>query len=149
MKRSTKIILASLLAVGVSGGVLAYSSHNHWGMSHEEKADFITDRVTRKLDLTDTQQENLKTLATDMMTLVKEVKAGRETHMNQIQDMLAEPVLDQNKALEMIQQKTQNINSKAPAIISSLANFLDSLDAEQKSRLQSFVADRMHHRHNH
>ncbi len=149
MKKSTKIIMASLLALGVSGGVFAYSAHNHWGMNADEKAEFVTDRVSKKLDLNETQRQNLGALAKDMLALVEEMRNSREAHMNEIQQMLADPVLDQNQALKMIQDKTQAINDKAPAAIASLALFLDSLDAEQKSELQSFVADRMHHRHKH
>ncbi len=149
MKKSTKIIMAGLLTVGISGGVLAFGAHNHWGMSPDEKAEFVTERVTSKLDLNESQQENLKVLAKDMMALMEEMKAGRQAHMEQIQQILAEPVLDQTAALQMIQDKTQAINDKAPAAIASLALFLDSLDVDQKSKLQTFVTERMHHKRGH
>ncbi len=149
MKKSTKIIMASLMALGISGGVFAYGAHNHWGMSADEKAEFITERVTKKLDLNEAQQQNLHLLATDMLQLMEEVKSGREAHMNQIQQMLADPVLDQSAAVKMIQDKTQAINDRAPATIASLAMFLDSLNPEQKSELQSFVTERMHRKHGH
>jgi len=149
MKKSTKIIMASLLALGVSGGVFAYGAHNHWGMNADEKAEFVTNRVSKKLDLDETQRQNLEVLAKDMLALMEEMRNSRQAHMNEIQQMLGDSVLDQNRALKMIQDKTQVINDKAPAAIASLALFLDSLDAEQKSELQSFVADRMHRRHKH
>ncbi len=149
MKKSTKIIMTSLLALGISGGVFAYGSHSHWGMSADEKAEFITERVTKKLDLDEAQEQNLQVLATDMLQLMEEVKSGRQEHMNEIQQMLADPVLDQAAALKMIEDKTQAINDRAPATIASLALFLDSLNPEQKSELQSFVSERMHHKRGH
>ena len=48
MKLSTRIITAVLLIAGSSGVVYAYSKHNDWGMSPEEKVEFVTERVTRK-----------------------------------------------------------------------------------------------------
>ena len=149
MNKTTKIVMASLLALGVSGGVLAYGAHNHWGMNSDEKVEFVTDRVSKKLDLDDVQRQNLEVLAKDMMALVEEMRSGREAHMNEIQQMLGDPVLDQNRVIKLIQDKTQSINDRAPATVASLALFLDSLTTEQKSELQSFVADRMHHRHKH
>ncbi|MCP4488915.1 MAG: hypothetical protein GY820_16630 [Gammaproteobacteria bacterium] len=149
MKKSTKIIMVGLLTVGISGGVLAFGAHNHWGMSPDENAEFVTERVTSKLDLNESQQENLKVLAKDMMALMEEMKAGHRAHMEQIQQILVEPVLDQTAALQVIQDKTQAINDRAPAAIASLALFLDSLDADQKSKLQSFVTERMQHKRGH
>lgn len=149
MKKSTKIIIASLLVVGVSGGVFAYGKSGHWNMAPEEKAEFVTNRITKKLDLNENQQRNLQVLADDMLVLMKDMKAGRQAHMNQIQEMLGEPVLDQGKALQMINGKTRQIQSKAPALVASLAVFLDSLNPEQKAELQEFASKRMHHRHDH
>jgi len=48
MKLSTRIIAAVLLVVGSSGAVYAFSKHSDWGMTTEEKIEFISDRVTRK-----------------------------------------------------------------------------------------------------
>ena len=137
------------MILGISGGVFAYGKHNHWGISAEDKVEFITDRVTKKLELTEVQQGNLKTLSNDILVLMSEMYAERESHKTQVQAMLAEPVLDQAKALNLIQSKTSQITEKAPAIIASLATFLDSLDVDQKAQLQLFVDKRMHHRHGH
>ncbi|MCP4387774.1 MAG: hypothetical protein GY802_05740, partial [Gammaproteobacteria bacterium] len=57
---------------------------------------------------------------------------------------------NQARALEIVQQKTQMVNEKAPLVVSSLAVFLDSLSAEQKAQLQDFVKNHRHQgRHGH
>lgn len=147
MKKSTKIIIAAITALGLSGGVFAYGKHNSWKMTPEDKAEFVIERVTDKLELNEAQQANLKVLADDMIQLMTEVRAGHEEHKSRIQNLIAEPVLDQTKALQMIQDKTQQINDRAPAVLASLASFLDSLNGEQKAELQEFMGKRMHHRH--
>ena len=149
MKKTTKILIATAMIVGISGSVFAYGKHNHWGFSAEDKAEFITERVTKKLDLDEIQQGNLKVLSGEILALMSEMRAERETHKAQIEAMLAEPVLDQAKALNLIQSKTSQINNKAPTVIASLAAFLDSLSLEQKTQLQGFVSKRMHHRKGH
>lgn len=137
------------MILGVSGGVFAYGKHNHWGFSPEDKAEFVKERVTKKLDLNEAQQQNFQVLAGDVVALMKEMRADRESHKAQIEAMIAEPVLDQGKALQMIEAKTRQVNEKAPAMIASLALFLDSLDTSQKAQLQNFVSSRMHHGRGH
>jgi len=150
MKKSTKIIIVALTALGLSGGVFAFGKHNHWRMDPEDKAEFVIEKATKKLDLNEAQQHNLRELAGDMLALMKEMRDSREMHMQEVQQMLAEPVLDQNKALQLIQQKTQAINDRAPGVIASLGLFLDSLSGAQKAELQAFMDKRHdHHRHDH
>ncbi len=149
MNKSKKSLIAIAMLLGVSGGVFAFGKHNLWGISPEDKADFVTGQVTKKLDLNESQQQNLEMLAGHVLSLMKEMRADKEIHKVQIVKMLAEPILDQARALQMIHAKTRQINEKAPAVIASLAVFLDSLEANQKSQLQSFVSKGIHQRHKH
>lgn len=145
MKISTRIIAAVLLVAGSSGAVYAFSKHGGWGMTAEEKVELISDRVTRKLNLDDQQREKFAELAELVAVTLQEVKPGRDQHFAELGSLLQEPSFNQARALEMIQQKTQLVNEKAPLVISSLAVFLDSLSGEQKQQLQEF----MQHRHEH
>ena len=148
MKLSTGIITAVLIIVGSSGAVYAFGKHNHWGMSPGEKVEFVTERVTKKLGLDSQQQENFSNLAQTVAQLMMDAKATREQQVNEIGTLLQDPSFNQARALELVQQKTQKINENAPLVITSLAVFLDSLNAEQKSQLQDFIKNhRGHHRH--
>ena len=145
MKISTRIIAAVLLVAGSSGAVYAFSKHSDWGMTAEEKVEFISERVARKLDLDAIQREKFAELAELVAVTLQEVKPGRDQHFAELDSLLQEPSFNQARALEMIQQKTRLVNEKAPLVISSLAVFLDSLSVEQKQQLQEF----MQHRHEH
>lgn len=150
MKKSTKILIASAVILGASGGVFAFGKHhNHWKFSPEEKAAFVTERVVDKLTLDDSQQLNLQAFVEEVLDSMEEIKADRETHMAEIEALLAEPAFDQGRALQMIQSKTQQISDRAPAAIASLAVFLDSLNTEQKAQVQSFAAKGMNHARGH
>ena len=148
MKLSTRIITAALLIVGSSGAVYAFSKHHDWGMSPEEKLEFVTERVTRKLDLDSQQQQNFTELAGTIAQIMQDARITKAQNLTEIEALLQEPSFNQARALELLQQKTRMINEKAPLVIASLAVFLDSLSVEQKQQMQEFMQHRhQHHRH--
>ena len=148
MKFSTRIITAILLIAGSSGVVYAFSNHNDWGMSPEEKVEFVTERVTRKLELDSQQQQNFAALAETVVQIMQDARIAKTQHIDDISALLQEPSFNQARALELVQQKTRMINEKAPLVISSLAVFLDSLKVEQKQQMQEFMQHH-HQRHRH
>lgn len=147
MKKSTKIITITTLVIGLSTTVFAFANNGHWNITAVEKAEFVNDRISSKLELTESQKFQLSSLTDDILELAGDIKEAKNGHKLLVQQLLSEPTLDQSKALDMIHQTTQMINDKAPETIASLAGFLDSLDAEQKSELQGFVEQKMKHRH--
>ncbi|MCP4390860.1 MAG: periplasmic heavy metal sensor, partial [Gammaproteobacteria bacterium] len=136
MKLSTRIITAVLIVAGGSGAVYAFNKHGDWGMTPEEKVDFVTERVTKKLELDSEQQQNFTSLAETVAGIMLEARQAKQQQMNEIGELLQDPSFNQARALEIVQQKTQMVNEKAPLVVSSLAVFLDSLSAEQKAQLQ-------------
>jgi Spy/CpxP family protein refolding chaperone len=145
MKLSTRIITAVLLVGGSSGVVYAFSGHGDWGMSPDEKIEFVSERITRKLDLDDMQRQKFVEMAELVATTMRQVKPTREQRLGEISALLQEPSFNQARALELIRQKTQVVNDQAPLLIAALANFLDSLSAGQKQQLQELLQ----HRHGH
>jgi Spy/CpxP family protein refolding chaperone len=148
MKLSTRIITAALLIAGSSGAVYAFSKHNDWGMTPEEKVEFVTERVTRKLDLDSAQQQNFTELAATVAQIMQDARIVKSQNLTEIGALLKEPSFNQARALELVQQKTSMITEKAPLVIASLAVFLDSLSVEQKQKMEEFLQHRhKHHRH--
>ena len=148
MKLSKRVIAAVLIIVGSSGAVYAYSKHGGWGMTPDEKVEFVTERVTKKLNLDSQQQQRFSELAETVAQIMLDARGSRQQHVDEIGALLQEPSFNQARMMEMVQQKTQMINEKAPLVISSLAVFLDSLNVEQKEQLQEFLQNhRHHHRH--
>jgi len=147
MKKSTKIIAITVLTLGVTTGVFAYGAHHAWKMSPEEKAEYVTEKMTENLELNTMQQENLKLLSATVLEMMSDVRSGRTEHMELMQQFLSDPTMDQARALQMIQQKTQMINDRAPQMIASIAGFLDSLDSEQKKELREHMNEHMDRHH--
>ena len=147
MKKSAKYITIAIAALGVTSTAFAFGAHHGWRMSPEDRAEFMTGKISEKLELNTTQQQNLQALSATILDIMSDVRSGRAEHMETVQQLLSEPTLDQAKALEMIRQKTEMVNAKAPEVVASIAGFLDSLDGEQKELLREHMKNRMHHRH--
>ncbi len=146
MKKSAKYITIAIVALGVTSAAFAFGAHG-WRMSPEDKAEFMTGKISEKLELNTTQQQNLQALSVTILDIMNDARSGRTEHMESVQQLLSEPTLDQAKALEMIRQKTEVVNAKAPEVVASIAGFLDSLDDEQKQQLREHMKNRMHHSH--
>ena len=78
-----------------------------------------------------------------LLEIIQDVRSNRNEHREMVQQLLSEPTMDQVKVLQMVQQKTQVINDRAPQLIASLAGFLDSLDSEQKKELREHMGEHM------
>ncbi len=149
MKLSTGIVTAVLLVVGSSGAVYAFSKHGDWGMTPAEKAEFVTERVTKKLELDAAQRQNFSELANLVSGIVTEARAGKREQFEELSQLIEQPSFDQARALELVRQKTEMINEKAPQVIASLAVFLDSLDDSQKQQVKEFIEHRHRHHGHH
>lgn len=147
MKKTGKIIIASVLAVGVTGAVFAFGSHHYYSnLSMQEKAEMISDRIDRKLDLNDTQKVNLDALTSHVAGLMQQVKDNRQTREELLNGVLSDQALDQAALLQRINEKTALINENAPEVVARLAGFMDSLDADQKAEIKQIIDKRKGHR---
>lgn len=148
MKKTSKIILVSVLAIGVTGGVFAFGSHHYFSnLSMQEKAEMISDRIDRKLDLNDVQKANLDELTLHVAGLMQQVKDNRQSREDILNGMLSDQPVDQSLILQAINDKTTMINENAPQVVARLAGFVDSLNAEQKAEIKQMIEKRKGHRY--
>jgi periplasmic protein CpxP/Spy len=148
MKISTRIITAVLLIAGSSGVVYAFGKHGDWGMTPAEKVEFISERVTDKLDLDETQAAYFKHLAGTVSGIMQALRPTHQQRSDEFMQLLQEPGFDQARALQLVQQRTRLIDEKAPEVIAELAIFMDSLTPQQRQQVQQFIEHR-HDRHMH
>jgi len=114
-------------------------------MTPKEKVEFVTERATRKLNLDSQQRQRFNELAETVAQIMLDARGSRQQHVDELGELLQDSSFNQARMMEMVQQKTQMINEKAPLVISTLAAFLDSLNAEQKQQLQDFLQNHRHH----
>jgi Spy/CpxP family protein refolding chaperone len=143
MKRSYKIILTSLMVVGISGTVFAFGARHHCTNANaEEKAEMFTYHISRKLDLNSEQEVHLEQLAQRAAQVMQEVREARGQRVEMVAEFLTDQPLDQSALLQKITDKTTRVNQLAPEMVGLLAQFVDSLDAGQKAELRELISKR-------
>lgn len=157
MKRSTKIILGSVLGVGLIGAVTAKQfghcdydrglGHGHGEfseMADSHRVKWMQKRISRALDLDAAQQAELIKLKTGIFESLQSLRSERPT-ASDIQALLNHE-FDQGKAMQLVAQRSQTMQEKAPELIAVLATFYNQLNAEQQSKVSEMIADKLERR---
>lgn len=135
MKRIVKI---SMIAAGALIVVGSFTACSHF-KSPENRAQWVVEKVTDKLELTEVQQGKLKTLKVEMMATRKDMKQNFADTRGQFKSLFDESTLDQKQALSLVHSHTQFIDQRAPVIVAAFGDFYDSLDAKQQIDVREFV----------
>ena len=134
-----------VFAAGASA-VYAFGGHHH---DPQEKAGYIVHKITKKLDLTDAQQEKLN-IAKDAALAMHQAMHNERLNMAQdIQTLFSGSTLDQQLILNHINQKTVSVREQAPEVVAALAGFYDSLDAQQQEKIRTKVNKKLRHMKKH
>lgn len=145
MKTRTRNIFALLGAVGIA---MAVSACGH-GYRHFEPGDYAVrhiERLGKELDLNEAQTAKLNAV-TDTMRKGRETMRGKHDERRQaVLALLEQPKLDRQRALDLVQQTTRDINDHAPEMIAALGDFYDSLTPAQQQKLRQEAKERMQHR---
>ncbi|MEM7259850.1 MAG: Spy/CpxP family protein refolding chaperone [Pseudomonadota bacterium] len=139
MKRTTKIITAVALTIGIAGGAAAYGKHQFGSM--EKRADKIAGYIAYELELDETQKQALDVLKTQMVSARETVKGDRAEMKAEAMALLNAESFDRAAALDMVNSKVAMVNEQAPDMVNALGDFLDTLNAEQKAEIAEFVEE--------
>jgi Spy/CpxP family protein refolding chaperone len=111
--------------------------HCGWSASPEEKADRITKRVAKELDLTAEQKTKLDKIKTDILARKAEftaVHAGlRETLLGQIRA----PSVDQARLNQGLEDREAKMKELRGFMVAEFAEFHAMLDSTQREKLAS------------
>jgi len=138
MKKSTKIVSAIVITLSVitAGGAYAAKFAER---DHSRKAEYAVSFISHKLDLDATQEQALSALKDQVLTAKDAMHEQMGTTRDDVKLLVGADSFDKAKALDMVSTKTATIDTVAPELIGALGNFLDSLDAEQKAEIISFM----------
>ncbi len=150
MKRSTKIIVGSLVGMGLVGVVTAKQFDHGPGCSYgpgsgnEHRGGWITKRIAWKLDLNDQQENELNDLKVSIFRGLDSMRAEKLT-VDQVQSVLSSE-LDQAKAMQLLEQRLELLEKNAPSLIAAFAEFYDGLDSAQQAEVSEMIEFRMSHK---
>lgn len=149
MKKSTKIISATVLTLGVAGGVAAYKGDGRFSERGWHRGEHFISQVRDELDLTPEQTEALQAIRDQIWDIRQSVKQDHEAKTQALLALIDGDAFDQGRALELVTQKTELVDQYAPQVIASVASFYDGLSAEQKAEVREHVVKRMNQRRQH
>ena len=132
-----KIALIIIAIVAIGALVFGICSHRY--STPEKRAERITQSITKKLDLNETQKASLNTLKEEILSTRQAMKSNRETDVSILRELLSQPRFDQERANTVVDSHIQEISSRAPGVISAVADFWDSLNPEQQATVKTKI----------
>ena len=103
MKRTTKIISAVVLTIGLATGATAYATYNN-GFGAAQAA-FMVSYIGSELSLNDSQQKQLEVLSDKIIAVKSTFQAQGKPLHSKLKNMLEADKFDQQQILTMINQK--------------------------------------------
>ena len=139
MFKTTLIVLVVLGVIAVAG--VAWAKHSGY-CSSEDRMQYVSERIGRKLDLSDDQQGRLESLIGTLLKLRSEQQDRRRSVNQDVTDLLSAPMLDRDRAVALIDERLQGINDRKRTLVAAFADFSDSLTPEQRAQLAELIEQR-------
>ncbi len=136
----TLLLTVGILLAGTT--LVGFGAHTMHGEDHLQ---WLTEKVSRELDLGTDQVARLDTVKQRLIAARERMHQDHEQRQQQILTLLAAPTLDQESVLAIVRDKTGTVNELAPEVVAALADFYASLDDAQRQTVREHVADRMQH----
>lgn len=135
------------------GGMAACAHHHHgerWSDADITKLrERMIDKAGRELTLDEAQKAKLGKVADAIRdqraALIGQAGAAGADPRAELQAMVAGSQFDRAKAQALIDGKTNAVRDKAPAVVSAMADFFDSLQPAQQQKLRDLMARGGHH----
>ena len=126
------------------GGLAACSHrHRHGGMMSEADLAQMRERfigkVTRELSFDTAQAQGLGVLADALAAQRSALLADGVNPRAELQALVAGAQFDRSRAQALIDRKTGAVKDKAPAVVTAMADFYDSLQPAQQQKLRDFM----------
>lgn len=134
MKRTTKIVVSALAAIGIASGTAAIARGGHGGMGER-----MVGHLTERLNLDEQQASALEVLQLELKETRQLMRGNAGEDRQTLKDLVSAESFDQGAALELITQRTTAMQVQAPELVAAAAGFLDGLNVEQKQELSELM----------
>lgn len=131
MKRIFTLTLMSLVLIGLS------VSCKH--KNPEQKAQKITKRIGKKLELTPEQKEKLEKVKNKMLAVLNQKKSTKEDFNKDVKKLLIQSKMSESEIKSLLDKRRNSIDQALPEVLPEIIDFHASLNDEQKEKLVFFV----------
>ncbi len=127
-------IIGSVVAALIGTGAIASRIHSR---SVEDRVDFATYMITRKLELNDTQEASLDKLAVSWIGTADTMKSFRKSMIEEIKSLTGGEDLSVEQLNALRDKVKAEIDRRTDALVPELVAFYNGLDQEQRARITS------------
>ena len=130
VKKISLIALSAAVLFGVAG------CFKH---TPEEKAEWITDRISSKLELDESQQQKLASVKDEVLALRAAMHEDREARFEKADEMIRSDYIAPADIKAIWTDKEAIINRHADELAQKVSDFHASLNAEQKAKAAEYI----------
>ena len=105
-----------------------------------EMRERMLGKAERELSLDAAQKAKLVLLADALKAQRSALMADGKPPRAELQALVAGTTFDRARALALVDAKTGAVRDKAPAVVTTMADFYDSLQPAQQQKLRDFMA---------
>jgi Spy/CpxP family protein refolding chaperone len=105
----------------------------------EERAAWVMEKVSSKLELTETQKPKLVALKDEVLAARKDQQAGREADFDEVVALLSAKELDRAKVNALGEKRIENMKKHLPTIVDRVADLHATLSDKQKATAIEFL----------
>lgn len=146
MKPHIKLAVIAVVGIGTLA-VMTGCTYSFMHKSPQERAEWMVKDLSKELTLNEAQVGKLNALKDELLAVRSEYRKKHGDIPKTVDELFSQPTLDQARVLALIKERTQEVNDKAPQVVTAFAAFYDSLTPEQQKKLHDEFAERMERHH--
>jgi hypothetical protein len=131
-------VIGGIVAAIIGTGAVASRIKSH---SVEDRVDFATYMITKKLSLNDDQEASLDKLATSWIGTAGSMKTFRKSMINEIKGLTNGEDLSVEQLNALRDKIKAEIDQKTDAVLPELVAFYNGLDKDQRAKIASRMED--------
>jgi Spy/CpxP family protein refolding chaperone len=142
MKKKNVMLVTTLCALFIIGGLAACKHGYHSGGFDEFDLAAATDRIASRLDLTETQTTDLKQIADEIAEKAKAMHADHEGRHKELADLIRQDAIDRVIVDGLIAAKMEKMRAMADFASERLIAFHATLTPEQRETIATHIENR-------
>jgi hypothetical protein len=131
-------VIGGIVAAIIGTGAVASRIKSH---SVEDRVDFATYMITKKLSLNDDQEASLDKLATSWIGTAGSMKTFRKSMINEIKGLTNGEDLSVEQLNALRDKIKAEIDQKTDAVLPELVSFYNGLNKDQRAEIASRMED--------
>ncbi|NML47618.1 hypothetical protein HHL11_27965 [Ramlibacter sp. G-1-2-2] len=139
-------VIGAVVALGAFSGCSSYrGGHGGWNATPEQQAkhrEHVVERVASRLDLNEAQKAKLSDFLARMQAERAAAMASQQSPRAQMLALVSGDKFDRAGAQAWMSKTAAALETRSPAVIASLADFYDSLDATQQAKVREYLQQR-------